>query len=186
MSQLEFHLDEPVPAPRARDAWSIWITHPGDRRQPAPPEPNADDGCRPTVEYRDLRDDGGELGFRGACLVCPWRGPAHDDENAAVEDAHDHTHPGWRALPIVDPPPDFGNLSRPEAERRYGRWLEQVAPLYPDDWFDARGPIRTRRAPLGTRHVPGRAPGGGYDLCGLLCDRPLVRPGPEPEGRSLT
>lgn len=184
MNQLAFPLDEPVSEPGARDAWTIWITHPGGRWQQACLEPDGDDRCRPTVEYRDVRDDGGKLSFRGACLSCAWRGSARDDENSAVEDAHDHTHPGWRALPIVDPPPDFANLSRPEAERRYQRWLNQIAPRHPNGWFDTGGPIRTRRPLLGTRHVPGRAPGDGYDLCGLARDRPP--PVPEPEGRSLT
>ncbi|MGO9959336.1 MAG: DUF6349 family protein, partial [Solirubrobacteraceae bacterium] len=43
-------------------------------------------------------------------------------------------------------------------------WVEKWAPLLPDGWLERGGPIRTRRERHATRHVPGRAPGGGYDL----------------------
>ena len=83
-------------------------------------------------------------------------------ENAAVEDAHDHTHPGWRGLPVVERPPSAG---APSAHARaLASWREQWEHLLPTGWLDRGGPIRTTRAAHGTRHVPGSAPGGGYDL----------------------
>ncbi|MGH9025820.1 MAG: DUF6349 family protein [Acidimicrobiia bacterium] len=185
MNQLAFTLHESGPEPDARNAWTVWVTRPGDHWHTAPPEPPDGHRCRPTAEYQDVRDDGGDLYFRGACLTCAWRGAPRDDENAAVEDAHDHTHPEWHALPVVDSPPDLGNVTRRDAERRRQRWLDRIAQQYPPDWFVTGGPIRTRRSPHGTRHVPGRAPGGGYDLCGDVRERRLIPNVSEPAPRSV-
>lgn len=37
----------------------------------------------------------------------------------------------------------------------------------PESWFDNGGPIRTIRTGIEKRHLPGGAPGGGYDLAVL-------------------
>ena len=148
--------------------WSIAITAPGD-------EP-FDDGeplsgrwsrCSPTVLSRDHWPRRPHLEYRGACLGCGWISPRTHllqagGENAAVEDAHDHTHPGWRDLPVVAALP---SIDSPTGQGRMtGRWRATWEPLLPAGWLDSGGPIRTKRSPLATRHVPGRAPGGGYDL----------------------
>jgi len=36
--------------------------------------------------------------------------------------------------------------------------------VLPAGWLEMGGPIRTHRSAPANRHVPGRAPGGGYDL----------------------
>jgi hypothetical protein len=106
------------------------------------------------------------LGYRGACLGCSWvsdratRGPGA--ENRAVEAGHDHTHPGWRGIPVVAAPPTMeipGSYTALVA-----RWYQRWGHLLPEGWLDRGGPVRTTRSPLADRHVPGRAPGGGYDL----------------------
>ena len=53
-------------------------------------------------------------------------------------------------------------------DQRLARWtarVEQaVAAVAGEGWLAGGGPIRTRRDRPASRHVPGRAPGGGYDL----------------------
>ncbi|MFL6138827.1 MAG: DUF6349 family protein [Frankiaceae bacterium] len=128
--------------------------------------PTATDRCSAIVLWADLRCDHfreacccvGDLLHRGACRCCAWEGPIRDSENAAAEDAHDHAWPGWRDLPIVPQVPDEGKARE--------RWLTQVTALYPPVWLETGGPIRTRRKPPGTRHVPERTPFGGWDLTG--------------------
>ena len=157
--------------------WSIAITAPGA-------EP-FDDGeplsgrwsrCSPTVLSRDHWPRRPHLEYRGACLGCGWVSPRTHflqagGENAAVEDAHDHTHPGWRDLPVVGALP---SIDSPTArERAIGEWRARWEPLLPGGWLDRGGPIRTKRSPLGTRHVPGRAPGGGYDLAAAADEREI-------------
>jgi hypothetical protein len=154
-------------------AWSIAITQPGDRHlgKEATPQTRL---CTPTVlgchwlpgeaeEYWSMKD---HLGYRGACLGCGWvseqprRG--RSAENLAVEDAHDHTHSGWREIPVLAIPPQ---LEAPASYARLvARWPEQWAHLLPEGWLERGGPIRTHRTAPGNRHVPHRAPGGGYDL----------------------
>lgn len=118
--------------------------------------------CTPTCE------DGPGGAWRGRCLGCGWRGPirGRDDggENTAVEDAHDHTHPGWRDLPVIDPKLNTGSDNPRAQSRAEARWADTAHAAVPAGWFAVGGPVRTRRQPPGARHVPGRAPGGGYDL----------------------
>jgi len=149
-------------------AWSIAITAPGDAR--------SDDGeplagrwtrCTPTVLYRDRWPRWPHLEYRGACLGCGWVSShthliGDGGENAAVEDAHDHTHPGWRQLQVVGGPPAADAPA--DYQRQLDRWRQRWEPLLPAGWLDSGGPIRTHRTPPGGRHVPERAPGGGYDI----------------------
>jgi hypothetical protein len=148
-------------------SWHIWITSPGSRDDDRDTDEQSWPTCTPTVLSRDTGEPGDHLEYRGACLGCGWVSDrAHrlsrGGENAAVEDAHDHTHPGWREIPVVEAPPT------PDSPRAYARglarWRDRWGSLFPDGWLDHGGPIRTKRSPGGTRHVPGRAPGGGYDL----------------------
>jgi len=118
---------------------------------------------------RSARPTGGALEYRGCCLTCGWVSPTIvATENAAVEDAHDHSHPDWRQLPVVERAPNPWDCSPAQHQKRIGRWLDQVLPLLPDGWDEVGGPIRTRRDPMGRRHVPRRTPWGGYDLCGAI------------------
>jgi len=95
--------------------------------------------------------------YRGACRGCDWEAPVpRDDENAAAEDALDHAHPGWRDLPVMP--------TMPGDPKKLARWTAEVSAVYPAGWLEAAGPVRTWRQGLGTRHVPGRSPWGGYDV----------------------
>ncbi len=157
-------------------AWSIATTHPGglsdDPAQGSAPGHGR--LCEPTIlichwlpadgeDYWSMKD---HLGYRGACLGCGWVGDqprrGRGAENLAVEDAHDHTHPGWREIPVVGAPP---SLESPASYKRLvARWYQRWGHLLPEGWLDRGGPVRTARSPMAGRHVPGRAPGGGYDL----------------------
>jgi Family of unknown function (DUF6349) len=155
-------------------AWSIGITQPGDRHLGRPGGSEARQLCTPTVlgchwlpvEGQDYWSMPDHLGYRGACLGCGWvcgqarRG--RGAENLAVEDALDHTHPGWRQIPVLPVPPQ---MQTPASDARLiARWREQWVHLLPAGWLQRGGPIRTHRTAPGDRHVPHRAPGGGYDL----------------------
>jgi hypothetical protein len=50
------------------------------------------------------------------------------------------------------------------------RWLARIGHLYPPGWFAAGGPVLTVRA-SDDRPLANSAPGGGYDLCGLVRHR---------------
>lgn len=114
-------------------------------------------------------DDTNHLAYRGACLGCGWVSTAvhllwDHGENGAAEDANDHTHPAWRTLPVVASLPS--NDGGAAYQRAITVWRSRWEPLLPPGWLDASGPVRTRRAVNARRHVPGRAPGGGYDMAG--------------------
>ncbi|MGQ4491141.1 DUF6349 family protein [Streptomyces sp. SAS_281] len=138
-----------------RPVWRIDYGHPGFTRR-TPPEPTSDH--QPTTLVRSwgqpAPDGSGETWpylHRGACLGCSWEGPDRRRTDEAVEDAHDHTHPGWRDLHEMP-------------ERRGRHWLTHVQRLYPEGWFEKGGPVRTIRTGIEKQHKPGAAPGGGYDL----------------------
>jgi hypothetical protein len=144
--------------------WTVWIT--------CPDTPHG--RCQPTVVSADLRCDCdrrrdedpcccvGDLMYRGACRGCDWEGEPGDSENAAAEDACDHAWPGWHALPVVP--------HVPEERKARARWVETVTGLYPPDWLEDGGPIRTARRDAGRRHVPSRTPFGGYDMAANIAD----------------
>lgn len=102
----------------------------------------------------------GGLVHRGVCRGCPWEGPQRGTIDAAIADALDHSHPGWRDLPVVESPP-YNDGSK-QGRRRQERWTEKVAELYGDQELGT--PIITARPGSGTRSVPGRSPWGGYDI----------------------
>ena len=150
-----------------RASWDIWITCPGSRHDGVGPTPGTWGRCTPTVLARHTGDDDNHLAYRGACLGCGWVSQRvhllwHGGENAGAENANDHTHPGWRDLPVIDRPPhNHGGAAHTKA---LAGWRKRWEPLLPAAWLDQGGPIRTQRAQPATRHVPGGAPGGGYDM----------------------
>lgn len=92
------------------DAWDIHITCTGARSTTKSVGPRGWQRCTPTVLVRHTGDEDNHMAFRGACLGCGWvaeaiHGMWEGGENAAAEDANDHTHPGWRNLPVVERPP---------------------------------------------------------------------------------
>lgn len=95
----------------------------------------------------------GDLLYRALCEGCGHTTAIHTSENAAVEDHLDHCWPGWRNLPT---------LTRTGQD---GAW--KIPNDYPTEWQVPGAPVRTLRQPMGTRHVPGRSPFGGYDA-GIL------------------
>lgn len=75
--------------------------------------------------------------------------------------------PGWRDLPVL-PSKLSATLSTPskQSTARGAAWIEEN---YPPAWQIPGAPVRTLRQPMGTRHVAGRSPLGGYDLCAGIC-----------------
>ncbi|WP_164932259.1 MULTISPECIES: DUF6349 family protein [unclassified Streptomyces] len=134
-----------------RGTWSIGYGDPGFTTQfGTPPEPS--DHHSATSIHKIVTD--ALWLHRGACLACPWEGPDRRRRDAAIEDAHDHTHPEWRTLPIMD-----------RASGRGARiWWQHVRARYPQGWFDAGGPLRLYAEPPFDRHEAGAAPGGGFIL----------------------
>lgn len=98
--------------------------------------------------------------YRGVCRGCPWEGTQHGDTDAAMADALDHSHPGWRALPVVESAP-YNDGSK-QGRRRQERWAEKVNELYGPQTEGC--PIITDREPPGTRSVPDRSLWGGFDV----------------------
>ncbi|MFB7828880.1 DUF6349 family protein [Streptomyces hydrogenans] len=92
---------------------------------------------------------------RGACLACSWEGESRRRRDEAIEDAHDHTHPGWRDLPIFD---------RSPTGKGAATWAQHIRAVYPGGWFEASGPLRLYVDPPFDRHEAGAAPGGGFIL----------------------
>ena len=143
-----------------RAAWSIAPSHPGE-----PPFDTVNlasvlaagsaTHCAPTVLTADIDD---ENVWRGACLGCGWIATQlADDENPAIEEALDHTHPGWRHLPTLRRSAQSTSTGLAELRR-----LAQA--LYPTGWAHTAGPTWTARPRFATRHVPGRGVFAGYDL----------------------
>ena len=130
--------------------------------------------CRPTVEdtywWDHSRRDGRfthesvrvAIIYRGACCGCGWAGPTRVDENDAVEDAHDHAWPGWRALPVVPRQPHDAKPKDLARWRDTCRKLYRLAGLDADHWTQQHAPFRTVRQPRCTRsHCTWN---GGYDI----------------------
>jgi Family of unknown function (DUF6349) len=125
------------------------------------PETAPGPGCQPTVIARYSRTRDTE--YRGACFGCGWIGGSRRDCNLAVEDAHDHAHPGWRELPVVDMP---RRTADPRKDReQLARVATELVRLVPPGWPERCGPIRAwRDSPIASRHVPGYSPWGGGEM----------------------
>lgn len=138
--RTRMHHLHPYPAERL---WHIKPGHPGGAYADTGQDLTPPDHHAPTL----LTREGDKLThWRGACLACPWEGPEHSSRNqhdqttvnAAIEEAHDHTHPGWRTLPHLDN----------EHARR------NLADLYPPGWADTGAPLITRPAQHRHHHQP--------------------------------
>lgn len=147
--------------------WSIGITSPGARH----------DAVQDLVDWRTdnpgvhwptllnsswaLGAERGDREYRAACLGCDFEGPEQAAENNAVEDAHDHTHPWWRELPIVDQArTDAAPSAVAKAKARVVKVYEEARP---GCTTIPACPVRTWRKANGTRHHTGGIL-GGYDL----------------------
>ncbi|WP_284986814.1 DUF6349 family protein [Arthrobacter sp. fls2-241-R2A-172] len=95
----------------------------------------------------------GDLLYRIYCHDCDWWSGIHDSENSAVEDMLNHCWTGWQELPLVTATMKPG-----------GGYGYKIPEDYPTDWQYPGAPVRTLREPMGSRHVPGRSPWGGYDI----------------------
>ncbi|WP_406349635.1 DUF6349 family protein [Streptomyces sp. NBC_01597] len=77
-------------------------------------------------------------------------------------------HPGFTHRTPPEPTPDRRPTVLVRAWERLapdGRhWITHAQRLYPAGRFDNGGPVRTIRTGIEKRHLPGKAPGGGYDL----------------------
>jgi hypothetical protein len=103
--------------------------------------------------------------YRGACRnpACNWESGPVEDENEAAEAAMDHAWPGWRDVPIVPRWPGHGTSKAAKAAD--AAWQAKAIGLYPADWLDLGGPVRTYRTPPSVRHRGDYAtPWGGYDM----------------------
>ncbi|GAA1768592.1 DUF6349 family protein [Nonomuraea bangladeshensis] len=142
-----------LPIGEGRGMWGIYFGHPGANAR-GDDFPSTAPEHRPTLLARVVDEPSWHQLYRGACLGCDWEGETRQSGGDAVEDAHDHAWPGWRDLPAVKPP-----------KSNHARWLVEVGRAYPPGWLEAGGPIVTVRADSRfSRHLPGKAPGGGYDL----------------------
>lgn len=145
-----------LPAPQVLaipQGWQVALCEPDEAPGP---------GCQPTVIARYRRGDA-PTQYRGACLGCGWVGRDRETSNVAVEDAHDHTHPGWRSLPVVDLPRRTGDPRRDAA--MLARVGVELVRTHPSGWPERCGPIRAHRdSPIASRHVPGNSPWGGYEM----------------------
>ncbi|MEV6033642.1 DUF6349 family protein [Nonomuraea sp. NPDC052116] len=141
-----------LPHDERQGVWCIQINQPGWGRGRGDQVEETEEH-QPTVLAR--RTPEGKRQRRGACLGCDWEGQDRRRLNDAIEDAHDHSFPGWRGMPSVLPSPPYGDRQR---------WLENVAKAYPPGWFQRGGPIITMREESNGLHWAMRAPGGGYDM----------------------
>ena len=147
-------------------SWGIFITHPGGNLEDGA-GPGTREICTPTVLSRDTGNRDAHLAYRGACLGCGWISP--------------HTHliragggrRRRRRTPTTTPTPAGGSCrwsrARPRRARQARtrtRWPAGATNGNPSS-PPAGSTAEDRSAPLaphGPRHVPGGAPGGGYDL----------------------
>lgn len=143
--------------------WEVDFTHPGATMDDE--EPVRTTRCYPTVETRTVNafSDDATTEFRGACMGCDWRGDVTEDENEATESAHDHAWPGWRELKPFDLRAPHDSMK--QLEKWAVKWREALKEHYPPEFCVPGAPATTIRYGIGTRHVPDRAPYGGYDMC---------------------
>ncbi|CUR58135.1 conserved hypothetical protein [metagenome] len=106
----------------------------------------------------------GDLAYMATCEPHGWHVTA-GDENSAVEGWHDHAFPGWRDLPIL--PARLRDFETVGLSKAAMQWIENH---YPESMQVVGAPVITERSSMGTRHVPGRSPWGGYDISHTAVD----------------
>lgn len=103
--------------------------------------------------------------YRSACWGCDWTGPIVRREQEAVEDALDHTHPGWRDTPTLEGMPSNIRLAGEYSQELWRRkHIQKIGHLFPPDWEERKGPNKAWREPMAGRHVPGYGLFGGYEV----------------------
>lgn len=101
----------------------------------------------------------GSLLYQAICAECEWN--SIGSEQDVVEAWHDHAWPGWRELPAVPTKVQSTGHEGGNSKGRTRKWIETH---YPAEWLVNGAPVVTERSNGATRHVPGRALFGGYDL----------------------
>lgn len=61
----------------------------------------------------------------------------------------------------ADRPARLRDIDKPGLSKAARKWIEEH---YPKSMQVVGAPVITERSSLGTRHVPGRSPWGGYDI----------------------
>ena len=102
----------------------------------------------------------GDLMHKTQCTPCGWQ--SIGTEADVVEAWHDHVWPGWRDLPVV---PFALRPAGGGIDSKSKQAMAWVVANYPTEWQVTGAPVVTERDGLGTRHVPGYSPWGGFDLC---------------------
>lgn len=160
--------------------WYFGITYPGwgfrrDRRDFQLSELEH----LPTILSRWPAWQGHKSAYRAACLGCGWVeegdttsvGYPWQGAEPSVETAHDHAWPTWRELPVLQRSSrEAGSLTETQIETYERAYLEKRWPSR----LLTGAPMLTERSGMGTRHVPGVNPWGGYDLCGRVVEKEQV------------
>ncbi|HEY8980783.1 MAG TPA: DUF6349 family protein [Streptomyces sp.] len=156
----------PAPAQSAPRTWHIQPGHPGGAYCDLGHELDPLAHHTPTLLARSRQSGCREQQeFRGGCLACDWEGPVRcgDGGNDAVEDAHDHAFPGWRALPPITRVRD-----RWEIPQSRHRWVQLIS-RYPAGWVDRGAPLVVWNRHRSEAHAPPHAGRPRYEL---RVDRP--------------
>jgi len=181
-AQMMAHVEpELVPAEPAPDPETLWRPRMADHElhlhhvwmgDPGWPESWRTVGCKadyavsgpPHTRWWNERPDG--TAWRGVCYGCGAVFAPRTDELGALGDALDHTHPGWRSLPVFKRPArDRARLTPAESEQ----WATSIRKVLPAGWLESGGPLRTMRLPeFRLRCWPGAVPGGGWDVPGIV------------------
>lgn len=99
----------------------------------------------------------GDLLHQGICEPCEWH--VIGTESQIVEAWHDHAWPGWRGLPVI--PSQIEVRNQGKLSKKALAWIQEH---YPAESQVDGAPIITDRGGIGTRHVPGYSPWGGFDI----------------------
>lgn len=108
------------------------------------------------------------------CLHHDWLGVPSCDETTAVAHAHDHSHPGWRDVPVMERKPAWDTMRAEGSTAKMNAYIrrQMMHAGYTAEWIDDPwAPIVTRRSKYGTRCVPRYNHASlGYDLSHTALD----------------